>query len=87
MNRRHAILGLIAATISLPAAAAEPAQRRSRGTPTKGSGGSSNAKPGVAERSNNRVRRATESNTAGKVKTKANKGDAAMNRLVGRRGR
>ena len=80
MKRRHTILAILAALTTTPALAAEtPARRRA--------GSSSSGKPGVAERSNNRVRRTTETSTATKVKTKANKGDDAMNRLVGNKKR
>lgn len=75
MRRRHAMLAILAALATTPALAAE-------NTPRRGAS-SSSKKPGVAERANNRVRRTTETNTANKVKKKANRGDDAMNRLVG----
>jgi hypothetical protein len=79
MNRRGLVLGLLTSLAALPAAATDARQRRA--TP------SSSGKPSVAERANRRAGRAAETRTADKVKDKATSADAAMNRLVGRRGR
>lgn len=86
MKRRDIVLGGLAALAAGHATAAEPAQRRQRPAAAgKSSSTTSTAKPGVAERANRRVGRATQGSTANAGKSKAETAGAKIDSVLGRK--